>query len=128
MIEDTRLGICLFAGISLVIYIAFLLFKNKYLNITSKIVTYVALYLFTLGILFTMDYDSDMYLTLAIVGAITLGFNIINRYLEKFKWVSDSLIPLTCIFIVYGLIRYSYIPLGISLYLSDKSDTFTFVN
>ncbi|MBR4351183.1 MAG: zinc-ribbon domain-containing protein [Bacilli bacterium] len=105
MIEDARLGICLFAGISLVIYIAFLLFKNKYLNITSKIITYVALYLFTLGILFTMDYDSDMYLALAIVGAITLGFNIINRYLEKFKWVSDSLIPLACIFIVYGLIR-----------------------
>ena len=43
---------------------------------------------------------------MGIVGIIVLGFNIINRFIEKFKWISDGLIPLSCIFIVFGFIKY----------------------
>ncbi|MBR4830662.1 MAG: zinc ribbon domain-containing protein [Bacilli bacterium] len=105
LVKSTLLGVCIFAGAALVIYVLYLLYKNKYLNITSKIVTYIALYLMLLCTLSGTNYNSDMYIGMAIVGAITLGFNIINRFKENFKWVSDALIPFACIFIVFGTVK-----------------------
>lgn len=94
------------AASTLLIYGLFLLFKNKYLNIAMKVVTYLALYLILLASWSTISYDMDYYLAMGIVGIIVLGFNIINRFIEKFKWISDGLIPLSCIFIVFGFIKY----------------------
>jgi hypothetical protein len=94
------------AASTLLIYGLFLLFKNKYLNIAMKVVTYLALYLILLASWSTINYDIDYYLAMGIVGIIVLGFNLINRFIEKFKWISDGLIPLSCIFIVFGFIKY----------------------
>ena len=47
------------AASTLLIYGLFLLFKNKYLNIAMKVVTYLALYLILLASWSTISYDMD---------------------------------------------------------------------
>ena len=90
----------------LAIYALFLLFKSKYLYIAGKAVTYVSLIIMIIFALIRTAYYYESYLSLAICGLCLLGFNIINRFKEDFKWVSDSIIPFSCIFVVYGFIKY----------------------
>ena len=99
----------LFAGLFVIsiiaVYVLYLLFKNKYLKISFKIIAYTSLYI-ALLVAFVCVIDLNMYLMLAIISAGILVFNIINRFTEKFRLMSDILIPLSCLFVVIGLVNF----------------------
>ena len=103
--NNEKVFACVLAGATLLIYVLYLLFKNKYLKITFKIITYITLYLILLAVLISTLYATDYFLTLAIVSLFVLGFNLINRFTERFKWMSDILIPLSCLFMVIGIVN-----------------------
>ena len=88
-----------------IIYVLYLLFKNNYLKIVSKIVTYATLYILMVAIPFACVSSNSYFLPLAIVAFATLAFNIVNRFTEKFKWISDILVPLSSVVMAIGLIN-----------------------
>lgn len=109
LLDVTVLNETVFAGLFvfavLAVYLLYLLFKNNYLKIAFKVIAYISLYI-ALLVALVLVIELNMYLILTIISAGLLIFNIINRYTEKFKWMSDSLIPLSCLFIVIGIVNY----------------------
>ena len=84
-VKDDKIYMCLFAASALIIYSIYLIFRHKYLKITTKIVTYIALCSVTFIALCCAIADPDYYVVLAITSLIFLGFTILNRFTENFK-------------------------------------------
>lgn len=128
VIEDSQVFACTLAGFILLIYGLYLLFKDKYLKIAFKTITYIVLY-FLVFIVFVTSFQSiDYFLTMGIIGLFTLGFNIINRFTEKNRVVSDALIPFSGILVVFGFIKYfSNHVFGI-LYYTTVPNTFLVIS
>lgn len=106
MVENEQIFMCIFSVVVLALYGAYLLFKSKYLKITFKVIAYVSLYITLLAVIIASTLANDYFLTLTIVSVVVLGFNVINRFTENFKWMSDILIPLTGAFIIVGIINF----------------------
>ena len=110
-VYNATIAVNLIAGTALVVYLIYLLFKNNYLKITSKIIAYLYIYFFIFIILLAMITSAEYYLALAILGLIALIFNIVNSLTEKNRIMSDILIPLSSFFIVLGLVKaFAYLP------------------
>ncbi len=116
-IENKIVLSSIFAGSCLVIYLLYLLYKDAYLKITSKIITYISLYVLIFIAMCNTAYY-DYYLILGIVAIFTLGFNLINRFTEKNPIMSDILVPLSSIFIVVGFSKYYIYQLQNDLFLT----------
>ena len=107
-IENEEVFACVLVGAVLLLYGLYLLFKNTYLKITFKIVSYITIYSTLFLVLASSALLGGYYLSMFVVSIFVLGFNLLNRFTEKFKWMSDILIPLSCYFIVLGLIKYFF--------------------